>query len=169
MLLQDVKVIDKRFSEFDEDKSDPGKGRYKWTRKAYIDPRFFDKNREWFFTWWKYDPRDGFEQVEKARAGYGYEPVTVDEPFVPEGAVVTAENWWRFGDVVLMKCSLIEHLKRRERDMAIAKKAGKSGIKEMQAELKDADAALPDDYIDELCGEVVDPTEAKQRSLKRIL
>ena len=170
-LLGEVKIIDKRYSKWDEKKSDLKKGYYVWISKEFIDPRGFDKNKEWKFTWWNYDPENNFKKLMSGRAKYGYEPVKAtdaDNHFVPDGAVVSSEGYWVFSDVCLVKSPLIEHLKRRERDINLAKKGGKALLKGFSDEMRAQGASLPDDIVDKYMGEEVDPEEVKRRSRKKI-
>lgn len=169
MFITDVKIIDKKYSKFDEKRSDPKKGKYVWLSEVYIDRRGFNRDKEWFFTTSLYDPKNGCQHFLGERTMYGYEPLEAEGQFIPKGAILNADGYWQFKDLVFVKLPLMEHLKRREMDINIASKAATNMVKELHQQFKDEGAALPDAEIDRMMGSDVDPKEAKARSLKRIL
>jgi hypothetical protein len=79
------------------------------------------------------------------------------------------DGYWQFQDAVFMKTPLLEHLKRRERDVTIANKAARNMVKDLHQQFKDEGAGLPDEMIDRLLGDDVDPNDAKKRNLKRLI
>jgi len=169
MLISEVRIIDKKYSKFDEKRSDPKKGKYAWLSKEYIDRRFFDRDRQWFFTAILYDKKNDFLRFEGDQIKYGYEPLEAEGRFIPEGAILNESGYWKFMDLVFVKCPLIEHLKRREKDINIAKAAGPGLVKELNQQFKDEGAALPDEVIDRMMGSDVDQAESKRRSLKTVV
>jgi hypothetical protein len=170
MQLSNVKIIDKKYSRYDEKKSDPKKGKYVWLEKSYIKyPGFYNLDKEWFFTSSRYAPEHGCRELMGDRTMYGYEPLDAEGQFIPEGAILNTDGYWQFKDVVFCKVPLVEHLKRREQDIAIAKRAGKAGITQLNQEFKDEGAALPDEVVERMLGAEVDQAEVKKRSLRKLV
>lgn len=171
-LLQDVRIIDKRFSQFDEKKSDPKKGQYTWIKKEYVDKRKFDKNKEWKLWLARYDVDSNLKQYWAWKAKLQFEPCVATDPsnpFVLDGGVVSSEGWWIFGDLVLVKMPLLDYLMMRERNMKISKKGGTSELMAFYEQTKAHGAALPDSIIDDLMGKEVDAEEIKRKTVKKLL
>jgi hypothetical protein len=170
MLLQDVRIIDKRYSQFDAKKSDPDKGQYCWIKKEYIDGRRFDKNKEWKLWWAPYDVENNLKKYWAWKAKLQFEPVNVKkDPFVADGAIVNDTDWWVFGDLVLVKMPLLDYLMKKDAERRISKKGGKSELMSFYEQTKAQGAALPDNIIDDLMGKEVDPEEVKRRTIKKLL
>ncbi len=169
-LLSDVKIIDKRFSQYDEKKSDPKKGKYAWIKKEYVDKRKFDKNKEWKLWWAPYDPELNLKKYYAWKAKLQYEPVdAVKDNFVADGAIINDSDWWVFGDLVLVKMPLLDYLQKKEMERKLTTRGGREEILAFQDQMKAQGAALPDSMIEEFLGKEVDPQEAKRRNIKKLL
>lgn len=169
MLISEVRIIDKKYSKWDEAKSDPKKGKYHWLHKEYIHKKFYDRDKQWFFTTIRYDKANDFLRFEGDQIKYGYTPLEAEGQFIPEGAILNESGYWKFMDLVFVKCPLIEHLKRRERDINIATKAGPNMVRELNQQFKDEGAALPQEVIERMMGADVDPQEIKRRTIKKMV
>jgi hypothetical protein len=113
MNLSDIRIVDLTSSVWDEKLSNPEKGEYEFSAKKYINYRGDGPRPDWFFTWERYTPTNGYQEVHKAKAsGFSYVMPKVD-PYWPEGIAPNAEGVYQFGDVVLMKCRLVDELERR--------------------------------------------------------
>lgn len=167
MLVSEVKIIDKRYSQWDEKKSDPKKGKYAWIKKEYVKPHGkYDKNKEWKLWWAPYDVENNLKKFTAHMARLQFEPVTLDDPFVPDGAILNADHYWVFGDLVLVKFKLLDYLLRRDKEIKLSKLGGASELKSFHEEMRREGAALPDAMIEEYLGKEVDPEEIKKRTLK---
>jgi len=168
-LLQDTKIIDKRFSQYDEKKSDPKKGRYVWIKKEFVDKRKFDKNKEWKLWFSPYDIDTNLKKYWAWKAKLQFEPVdAVNDHFVWDGAVISSEGWWVFGDLVLVKMPLCEFLLEKERQRLMGKRKGVEELEAFNDKMRKAGAALPDSMIDDLLGKEVDPDEIKRKTVKKL-
>ncbi len=135
-MLSDVQKVDLRLSTWDEATSEPHKGRYNWTKKVLVNYHTPDRP-PFFFKWQK----DSVYYMSKERAEMGYEPVVAPtkpeqkhpekdgfDPYFPEGAEITSDGRYRYGDVIWCRCPLINELKRMERNDKISKGAAESRL-----------------------------------------
>lgn len=113
MYLGQIKIVDLRHSTWDREKSNPEEGQYDITDKQYVDYDTKARRPQYYFLWVRYNPADGLRTVRDYKIQWGFNYVTIDDPFWPEGVPLT-EGKYLFGDVVLMKCQLITELRRRE-------------------------------------------------------
>ncbi len=154
MYLQDIKVIDLRFSEVDKKKSNPKEGSYEFKKKVYVD---FKGNKEarpdvWF-TWCRYDPVNNYRELRVWKIMWGYTPVNIDtDPYWPESVPPDASGNYVFGDLILVKCRLIDYLKRQLEDMQRSKSASQAKLDGWQAQMEKAGASIPESMIKELVG-----------------
>jgi len=135
MYLSEIKLVDMRHSVIDKDKSTPEKGLYAFKKKVYVDYKTKAQRPPYFFTWVRYNPRDDFKDVRDYQVKWGYEYVTKDDPYWPEGLGPDAEGHYRYGDVVLMRCPLINELRKREQEIAISQRASVSKQKGFEAQM----------------------------------
>jgi hypothetical protein len=119
MYLGQIKIVDLRHSTWDKEQSKPAEGQYALTDKQYVDYGTKARRPPFYFLWVRYNPADGLRTVRDYKTQWGFSYVTVDDPFWPEGVPLT-EGKYLFGDVVLMKCSLITELRRREEAKAMS-------------------------------------------------
>ncbi len=169
-LLSDVKIIDKRFSQWDERKSDPKKGKYVWIKKECIDKRKFDKNKEWKLWWAPYDPELNLKKYYAWKAKLQYEPIdAIKDNFVADGAIINDSDWWVFGDLVLVKMPLLDYLQKKEMERKLTTRGGRAELLAFQDQMKAQGAALPDSMIEDFLGKEVDVEEVKRRNIKKLL
>lgn len=142
MYLSEIKIVDLKHSVVDKENSDPKKGIYAFKRKEYIDYKTKARRPIWFFKWVRYNPNDGLKDVRDYQIKWKYSYVTPDDPFWPEGLSPDVEGHYRYGDVVLMKCPLIEHLRKRELEVDRSKAASMSMRKGFEAQMSAAGAGL---------------------------
>jgi hypothetical protein len=118
MYLGEIRIVDLTRTPWDREKSDPEKGEYVFTGdKVYVDGAAYrtKANRPaWYFCWIRYDPRDGLKDVRDHQIKWKYSYVTKDDSYWPEGLPLDVNGHYAYGDVVLMKCPLIEELRKRE-------------------------------------------------------
>jgi hypothetical protein len=121
--LKDIHIVDLNRSVIDEAKSDRKKGRFFFKKRTYItDVDYKDAQTR---------PRHKLEWANNEKEGYGvqtyqgmgYDFVTKDDPYYPDGANIDGEGHYVFKDAILMKCDLTSWLKRRARDMDRSNKA----------------------------------------------
>jgi hypothetical protein len=106
----DDKIIDLERSIIDENHSDPKKRIYKFHKKVYYDLKRAKldgiETCPWKFGWCNKNP----QIVGQWRFGQGWDFVTTDDQFVPEGypggVILNVEGHYEFGDLVLMKMPL---------------------------------------------------------------
>ncbi len=154
MYLQDIKVIDLRFSEVDKKKSNPKEGSYEFKKKVYVD---FKGNKEarpnYWFTWCRYDPVNNYRELREWKIMWGYTPVNIDtDPYWPESVPPDVNGNYVFGDLILVKCRLIDYLKRQLEDMQRSKSASQAKLDGWQAQMEKAGASIPESMIKELVG-----------------
>ena len=154
MYLQDIKLIDMRFSIWDKKKSDPKEGSYEFDKKVYVD---FMGNKEarpdvWF-TWCRYDPSNNYRELREWKIMWGYTPVNIDtDPYWPESVPPDVNGNYVFGDLILVKCRLIDYLKRQLEDLKRSKSASQAKLDGWQAQMEKAGASIPESMIQELIG-----------------
>jgi hypothetical protein len=156
--LQEIQVVDLNNSSWDKEKSDPSKGEYEFTKKEYIDYNTKSRRPAWFFTWVRNNPSDGFKDIRDYQVKWKFSYVTPDDPYWPEGMSPDVQGHYTYGDVVLMKCPLVEELLRRKLAKDMSDGQAMSGVKGFQAKAENAGAGLSSkdqDYIDNMAGELL--------------
>jgi hypothetical protein len=156
--LNEIQIVDLNNSLWDKEKSDPSKGEYEFTKKVYIDYQTKVQRPNWYFTWVRNNPRDGYKDVRDYQVKWKFTYVTKDDPYWPEGLSPDVNGQYTYGDVVLMKCPLIEELKRRKLSKDMSDGQAMSGIKAFDKAADEAGAGLTSkdqDYIDKLTGELL--------------
>lgn len=112
MNLSDIRFVDLTASVWDKEASNQKEGSYVFTSKRYVarDPSRIggDTLPDWFLTWERNTP----SEISRSRAN-GYSLVTINDPFWPEGLALDSEGKYTFGDVVFVKCRLVDELERR--------------------------------------------------------
>lgn len=130
-MLGDIRIVDLRLSTWDEATSKPYKGEYNWIKKVYVG-RYADNPDK--PPYWFKPQKDSVHYLSKERAEMGYEPIIAPtrkdqknpekdgfDPYYPEGAEITTDGRYRYGDVIFCRCPLQKELERLER---IAKMSG---------------------------------------------
>jgi len=160
--LGEIKIVDLTNSDWDREKSDPGRGEYAFTgKKVYVDGEAYRttaRRPAWFFCWIRYDSRDGFKDVRDHQIKWKYSYVTPDDPYWPEGLPPDVNGRYVYGDVVLMKCPLIEELRKRELARQMSEGMAMSSYQKFENTVDEAGAGLsPGDehYIDQLSKELL--------------
>ena len=155
MYLQEIQVVDLNNSIWDKKKSDPSKGEYEFTQKEYVDYLTKGRRPAWYFCWVRNNPMDGYKDVRDYQVKWKFSYVTVDDPYWPEG-LAPHNGHYEYGDVVLMKCPLVEELKRRKLAKDMSDAQAMSGFRAFDEFTKQAGAGLTikdQDYIDTLTKE----------------
>lgn len=153
MFLSDVKIIDLKASTIDKEKSDPKKGKYVFKKKVYLSykedaPR---PEREWWFSWNRHTPEGG--EIRDWQIKWGFEFVTTNDSYWPEGVPPNAEGHYIFSkDAVLMRCPLINWVKKMKRDQDKADRALTAKQKEFDDEMAKAGALLDKDTLHRVLG-----------------
>ena len=105
-----------------------------------------------WFEWCRYDNRDNYRHLSEWRYQFGHVPVTRDDPFWPENVPLNENGHYVIGDLCLVRCRLIDHLKRRWEETESAKKAGQGKIDEFEAAVKTQGDQIEQSLIQELIG-----------------
>lgn len=152
MYLSDIKIVDLRFSKWNEEKSDPKDGNYDFTEKVYVNLLGSKKVRSpWFFTWCRYDPRNNYQEFRDWRYD-GYSAVNVDkDEFWPEPLAPNNDGNYVFKDVICVKRSLVDELKYRLEKQS-RNTSARSKIEAFQEELRRKGAGVSDSMLKELLG-----------------
>ena len=148
MMLHEIKIVDLNHSEWDKKLSNPESGKYHFVKKTYIDYHGGKGIRpEHHLLWVSKTPRE--IMTWKTRYGYTLVEFGID-PYWPEDIAPNEEGHFVFSDdVVLMKCSLLEYLKRKEKDQEIMRRQqGRSMIQGLQEEINRTGMGLPDNWMD---------------------
>lgn len=154
MHLQDIKVIDLRFSEWDKKKSNPKEGSYEFSKKVYVDFKGIKEARpDVWFTWCRYDSVNNYRELREWKIMWGYTPVKRDtDPYWPESIPPDSNGNYVFGDLILVKCRLIDYLKRQLEDMKRSKSAPQAKLDGWKTEMEKQGASIPESMIQELIG-----------------
>lgn len=146
MYLHEIKIVDLTHSKWDKEKSDPKTGTYDWTDKVYINYKDKTVRPDHSFMWVLFDQRDGLKDVRDHQIKWGYSYVTPDDPYYPEGLAPDAEGRYRYGDVVLMKCKLLNYLLKRQAEKKMSRDASMSRFQSFKDSSKELGIALnPED------------------------
>jgi len=128
--LRDIKIVDMKRSEIDQEKSDPKKGKYVFISKKYVDAATKVADNV-TFSWCEYNAQDGYRTLNTWRVRSNWEPVMDGEhAYWPEGVQPNAAGYYQFGDLVLVRRSLEEEIA----DMEFQQKLARRGAKEEHLE-----------------------------------
>lgn len=148
MFLSDIRIVDLRYSEWDKSKSKPDKGEYHFTKKVYTNQKMADTTRgldaSYKFDW----NRNDSKAIRDWKIKYGYEMVTVKDPYFPEGTELSAESTFVFGDAVLMKIPLRKYAEKQMRAEAKSNRAAADRMKEFKTALESRRVEICDEYIE---------------------
>lgn len=152
MYLSDIKIVDLRFSEWDEEKSDPKDGNYDFSKKVYINMHGGKEVRPpWFFTWIRYEKANNYDEFRTCKYD-GYSAVQFGEDeYYPEPLSPNNNGHYVFKDVILVKRPLIDELKYRLEKQS-RNTSARSKVEAFQEEMKRKGAGIPDSMIEELIG-----------------
>lgn len=145
MLLSEIRIVDLRYSRWDEAKSSPKDGIYVFTDKKYVDNK--TRRSDWYLTWCGNTPA----RLQEALVKEHCVPVKVsDGDFFAEGADINGEGNFQVGDVVLARKPLMEELLKRESNTAIAARRAKDRMKSFDAAMNAQGAGLPKEVLEQL-------------------
>lgn len=166
--LDEVKIVDKRFSELELPKNpEEAKrakirmektGEYRFSKKVYIN--FYDKGRRppYWFTWCRYSPNNNYQDLYEWKMTWGYIPVNRDtDPFWPEPIAPNPEGNYVLGDLILVRINLIDHIQRKLQEQSISSKGARAKLSQFNAAMKRApggSAALPEAMLEKLMGDL---------------
>lgn len=157
MYLSDIKFINLEASKWNKEKSKPRDGVYDFNEKVEVDYRGTGKAREskWFFTWCRYDPRNNYQELREWKIMFGssgFTPVNVDtDHYWPEPLAPDESGNYVFGDLILVKCRLIDYLKDKlERKKRARSNIGRAKLDKFQEQMEKHGASIPASMFDEL-------------------
>ncbi len=160
MYLSDLKFIDLKHSDIDEENSDPKRGKYVFKKKVYLSYRDKGRRPVWYYTWCRYSKSNDYADLQEWQARWAYQLVKSSEGEIwPEGLAPDAEGSYRFGDLIAVKCPLLDHLKRAEQEAIQSMRASKSKFAQFAEQNKAQGVALPEGYIETLIDELLPKTE----------
>ena len=116
-------IIDKRFSEYDEKKSDPKKGKYVWLKETKYRDSLKDKSRlpEHWISWGR-KTEEGWDLMDQTtRLTFTF--VELNDPYFPPGAQLDENDHWVYKDAIMMKCPLRDYIERRKHDIEASESA----------------------------------------------
>lgn len=135
----EVVATEERIKKLKEkEKADRKKGSYKFKKKVYTDKQMADTTGGLDFGYKFKWNRDDARAIADWRIKYGFELVTVKDPYLPEGVPPDGEGKFVFkipGDSVLMKITLRKYAEKQERARAKSDRAVAGKLKEFQAAL----------------------------------
>lgn len=150
MRLDEIRIIDLKSSKWDEAQSDPKEGKYVFTDKKYVNYKGAGRRPDYWWTWERFDPRNNYMDLDAAK-WRGFVPVKKDDPdFQPDGVPPNAEGNYVYVDTILVKCALIDELRRRDSNVKDAQGQKKSVRNKFAQETDSAGAGLSQGEIDDM-------------------
>ncbi len=147
MKLREIRDVDLTASVIDKEHSNPAKGEYEFISKKYVGEA---GTPPYFFTWERYSPENHYRDVSEAKAkGFTFVQAGVD-PYWPESVVPNAEGLYVFGDLVRMKCRLVEEVERRAENAELSRGAGKAKLNAFRASAKNMGVDITDEAMERL-------------------
>lgn len=143
---EELKKLEKK------EKLDREKGRYEFKTKVYTDKRMEDSTGGLDFGYRFKWNRDDERAIRDWRVKFGFELVTMKDPYLPEGAELDSEGKWVFGDAVLMKITLRKYAEKQMRSIELSERASQDKLKEFKAILsgatKEGVETAPDEQLE---------------------
>ena len=132
-------------------------GDYQFVDKKYID---FMGDRQarppYWFTWCRYDKVNNYRELSSWKARWNYSTVNIDtDNYYPEGLAPNAEGNFTRGDQILVKCPLLDHLKRRQLEVGMSKGGARAKLEKFHSDMTRAGAGIPDDDMEKMLGELL--------------
>jgi hypothetical protein len=157
MTLNQVRIVDLKRTEVDEEKSDRVHGKLVFKgRKTYIsDSSYIDgSTRPEHKTKWVTKVLAEGRTLDRFLYREGWEFVTTNDDYYPEGSRVDAEGHYIYMDTVLLKKPYVEYL----RDMAKKKKreGNQREVDRKRLKAKLGESAIDDTMAQELLGSEID-------------
>ena len=149
MLTSDIKIVDLKRSRWSREKSKPKKGMYKFVKggKVYTNQPMADSlgglDNGYVFKWNRDDPK----AIRKWEIRFGFDLLTIKDPYFAEGADVDAEGRYFLGDAVLMKITLRKYAEKQMRAQAKSDRAVAGKLKEFQTTLESKGVESSDEFI----------------------
>jgi len=179
MYLHDIRTVDLNFSKLAIDekitKLQKGKGHeaelekakaekkrqqtsgtYEFTEKQFIDYKGSRQARPpYWFTWCRYEPANNYLDLREYQAKWNYRPVNVDEDnYWPDGQAPNAEGNYVFGDLIFVKCPLIDYLRRKLMEKKMAEGGARAKLDKFQSDMGKSGAELSEEETERLMGEL---------------
>ena len=149
--LSDVRFVDLKHSKWNKTTSNPRKGYYDFEEKAYVD--YGDKGRrpDFFITWERWDPSNGYREFNHAKVKMGAAQVKANDLlFWPEGVDPDGEGKYVYGDLVLVQIPLINELRRRAEAREISTRGARAKLDQFKSQMKREASDIPESLIDEM-------------------
>jgi len=156
MDLSQIKFVDMRLSKWDKKTANPKEGKYDFEEKVYVDYRGAKASRPDIHLYWeRYDPRNNYLELREAKYRFGnsgYVPVEMDtDPYWPEPLAPDVNGHYVFGDLILVKCRLLDYLQdKKERKMIDAQQTGQKKLDKLQADMEREGASISVTELEEL-------------------
>jgi len=152
MYLQDIKLVDLKASKWDKAKSEPKKGTYVFSDKKYVDSKHPDASMrpQWKFLWNRYSPVDNYRDVRDWEIKWGFSFLTTDDPYWPEGVPPDAEGKYVFGDLVMMKCPILNWIRKRKREIEASERAPEASKRAFMQEAKNHGIDVTEEVLEEM-------------------
>lgn len=145
---EDTKLVESKIADAEKkEKKDRAKGKYEFKKKVYTNQPMADSlgglDTGYKFKWNRDDPK----AIRKWEIQFGFELVTIKDPYFAEGADVDAEGRYIFGDAVLMKLTLRKYAEKQMKARAKSDRAVASRLKEFQTDLAQKGIEASDEFI----------------------
>lgn len=155
MDLSDIKFVDMRVSKWDKETAVPEEGKYDFDEKVYVDYRSPEIPRPDIHLYWeRYDPRNNYLELRDAKYRFGnsgYIPVEMEDPYWPEPLAPDVNGHYVFGDLILVKCKLVDYLRDKlERKKIDEQQTGQKKLDKLQADMDREGAGVSFTDIEEL-------------------
>ena len=140
-----------------EKKRQKENGDYEFTEMKYVDYKGDREARPpYWFTWCRWEPANNYLELREWKAKWNYTPVNVDEDnYWPFGLAPNSAGEYTFGDLIFVKCPLIDYLKKRQVDVNMSRGGAKAKLKKFHTDMNKAGGAIPEDMMDEMLGELL--------------
>lgn len=119
--LKDFKIVDLKRSTWDKEKSDPSKGRYRFTKKVYVKNSDYDDRAtrpRWVFIWNRWEKANDYLEFKEWEQFYDAEAVKAGDDYWPEPLSPKADGTYQWKDSILMKVPLLVWLRKKAEDAA---------------------------------------------------
>jgi len=132
-------------------------GDYEFIEKKYVDFMGSKSARPpYWFTWCRYEPTNNYRELSSWKARWNYSTVNMDEDnYLPEGIVPNGEGNYTDGDLILVKCPLIDHLRRRKLEVDVSKGGARAKLEKFHSDMQRSGAAIPDEEAERMLGDLI--------------
>ena len=131
-------------------------GEYEFIEKRYIDFKGDKQARPpYWFTWCRYEPGNNYLDYRGYKAKWNYSPVNMDEDnYWPDGQPPNAEGNYIFGDLILVKCPLIDYLRRKLMEKKLSEGGARAKLEKFHSDMDREGAAIPDAEMEKLLSDL---------------